>query len=209
MADEWFYVKDKKKQGPVTFVQLQSLAAQGHIAPGDMLLQGGTTKWTAAESVQGLFPATPGDFPFGPPPEPAAPPPESEAPPAAEDLEVFAQASEATQRVRPHQGQLIFNLGATTIGGGALGLLGTGLMLISGYWYPLLVFSLFAAGVGGPVYFKAGNDLRKMKANVVDPSGEQQTQQGQFFALIGAVLGAVGIALGTIIIIVTKLTRAS
>src|SRR5437870_1719460 len=102
MPDEWFYVKDKKKQGPVSFAQLQGLAAQGQIAPADMVLQGGTTKWAAAESVAGLFPAAGGDFPFGPPPGPEPPP---EPPP---DLEVFAQAAEATERARPHQGSLIF-----------------------------------------------------------------------------------------------------
>src|SRR5271154_3369534 len=100
MPDEWFYVQDKKKMGPVSLVQLRDLVAQGQIGRTDMLLQGGTTRWLTAESVEGLFPGAPEELPFGGfggPPEPAPDP----GPPA--DHEAFAEAAETT-RLKPHQG---------------------------------------------------------------------------------------------------------
>ncbi len=173
MPDEWFYVKDKQKKGPVSFAQLRDLVQHGHIARADMLLQGGTTKWLTAETVNGLFPEAPV---------------EGEAPEPPPNLEVFAEAAEATERARPHQGPLIWGLGIASVAAGAIGLAGA-------FWYPLAVLSLFAAGVGLPVYFKAVGDLRRMKTGHIDPGGENQTQQGQMFALAGGGLGALGLAI--------------
>jgi hypothetical protein len=191
MPDEWFYVKDKKKQGPISFAQLRELVATGEIGRADMLLQGGTTKWLAAETVAGLFPEAPVEGPAEPPP----------------DLEVFAEAAAATERVKPHQGQLIWALGLASVGTGALGLLGAMLVLFWPGWYPLAVFALFAAGVGLPVYFKAVNDLRRMRSGHVDPAGEPQTQQGQMFALAGGILGAVSLAVLAVKILIYLVTK--
>lgn len=173
MPDEWFYVKDKQKKGPISFSQLRDLVQHGQIGRADMLLQGGTAKWLAADTVTGLFPEAPieGDAPEPPP-----------------DLEVFAEAAEAKGRAKPHQGPLIWGLGIASVATGAIGLAGA-------FWYPLAALSLFAAAVGLPVYFKAVGDLRRMKTGHVDPSGEAQTQQGQMFALAGGGLGAVGLAI--------------
>src|SRR5262249_30504873 len=44
-----------QKHGPVSWGQLQQLAAVGQLAPADMLLQQGTAKWVAATSITGLF----------------------------------------------------------------------------------------------------------------------------------------------------------
>jgi hypothetical protein len=57
--DAWFYVRDKKKVGPLPFEQLQKLAAVGHLQPLDMVFQGGHRKWTAAKEINNLFPAAP------------------------------------------------------------------------------------------------------------------------------------------------------
>jgi hypothetical protein len=55
----WYYTHNgKKKLGPVSSAQLKALAALGKLLPDDMLLQEGSSKWTLARSVKGLFPAT-------------------------------------------------------------------------------------------------------------------------------------------------------
>lgn len=183
MPDEWFYVKDKQKKGPIAFAQLRELVLHGQIGRADMVLQGGTTKWAAAETVAGLFPEAPAEGPADPPPP---------------DLEVFAEAAEATDRVKPHQGPLIWQLSLASMGCGIIGLAGV-------LWYPLAALALFAVGVGLPVYFKAGNELRRMRAGQVDPAGVPQTQQGQMFALVGTAIGGLGLAIvvGRILIYVT------
>jgi hypothetical protein len=188
MPDEWFYVKDKKKQGPVTFAQLQSLAASGQIHRADMLLQGGTTKWVAAESVAGLFPAQAGDFPIG---TEEAPPPDA---PSPGELEVFAEAQEAAERIKPHQGDLLFLLGISSMVASGVGLLGI-------LWYFMLPFSLIALGVGVPTVIKAGKDIRGMKANRIDPAGEGQAQQGRLFGMIGAIAGGVTLAIAAVVLL--------
>src|SRR5436190_14364554 len=112
MPDEWFYIKEKKKLGPVSFAQLKDMVGRGQLNRTDMVLQGGTSKWAAAEAV-GLFPGMGDDFPIAAPPivVPAEPPP---------DLEVFAQATE--QRMKPHQGDMILILGIASIAAGVIGL---------------------------------------------------------------------------------------
>jgi serine/threonine protein kinase len=52
---QWFYAHNRQKHGPVSWGQLQQLAAVGQLAPADMLLQQGTVKWVAATSINGLF----------------------------------------------------------------------------------------------------------------------------------------------------------
>ncbi len=59
MSDTWYYVRDKKKLGPIAWDQLQQLARTGQLAPADMVLKNGSTKWQAARDVSGLVPATP------------------------------------------------------------------------------------------------------------------------------------------------------
>jgi hypothetical protein len=52
----WYLARGKQKYGPYSTEQLRQFAAEGKIAPTDMLLQAGVQKWTLASSVQGLFP---------------------------------------------------------------------------------------------------------------------------------------------------------
>ncbi len=52
----WYYIRDRKKVGPVPWMRLHELAASGQLRPADMVLLGGATHWTQALSVEGLFP---------------------------------------------------------------------------------------------------------------------------------------------------------
>ena len=88
-ADQWFYVKDKKKVGPVTAAQLRQLIVGGQLRGSDMVVAAGTTKWQPAGSVPGIF---------GPPRAPAAPaqpakPAAAPQPPAAAPLKPAAAAA--------------------------------------------------------------------------------------------------------------------
>jgi WD40 repeat protein len=63
----WYYIRDRKKVGPVAEAQLRELVTSGQIRPGDMLLAHGATHWQQAVSVDGLFPtvAVPPPLPNG------------------------------------------------------------------------------------------------------------------------------------------------
>ena len=52
----WYYVREKKKVGPISQAQLQELAVRGELGPADMVLQQGSAKWAPASSVDNLFP---------------------------------------------------------------------------------------------------------------------------------------------------------
>lgn len=185
MSDEWFYVKEKKKQGPVSYAQLRDLVLHGHLARADMVLPGGTTKWQSAETVDGLFPAAP-DF-TSPAGGTGLEPPGDE--PSPDDLAVFTSAT--ANRMRPHQGQLVFTIGATSIGFAVVGLAGM-------IWLYMLAFSLAALGLGVPAVVKAGADLHKMKLNLMDPAGEGQTRLGRILGMVGAILGGLELLVGVI-----------
>ncbi|MBY0524664.1 MAG: trypsin-like peptidase domain-containing protein [Gemmataceae bacterium] len=51
MPVNWFVARKGKKDGPYTLEQLQQLAHSAQLEPGDMVLQEGTTKWSAASAV--------------------------------------------------------------------------------------------------------------------------------------------------------------
>lgn len=52
----WFYVRDKKRLGPVPEEELKALAARGQLGRDDMVLHQGETRWAQASTVPGLFP---------------------------------------------------------------------------------------------------------------------------------------------------------
>jgi len=54
--NSWYYARGKQKLGPISFDQLQQLAASGELQPTDMVLQEDARIWTAAWSVDGLYP---------------------------------------------------------------------------------------------------------------------------------------------------------
>lgn len=52
----WYYARDGREQGPVTFAQLQQLAAYGELQPHDLVWAEGMADWIEAAQVAGLFP---------------------------------------------------------------------------------------------------------------------------------------------------------
>lgn len=55
----WYFVRDGKKQGPVTAQVIKKLAAEGRLTPNDKLWKAGLKEWVAAGSLPGLkFSAT-------------------------------------------------------------------------------------------------------------------------------------------------------
>lgn len=59
MRADWHYIKNGKEHGPVTFEELQRLAATGELKETDEVWkQGSAADWTAAPNVPGLFDGT-------------------------------------------------------------------------------------------------------------------------------------------------------
>ena len=67
----WFYIRDRKKIGPIPWTNLRELVASGQLRPADMVLPGGATRWTQALAIDGLFPLPNTLATQGPPPLPA------------------------------------------------------------------------------------------------------------------------------------------
>ena len=89
----WFYIRDRKKIGPVPWMNLRDLAVGGQLRPADMVLPGGATHWIQALSVEGLF-SLPNSLPTqGPPPLPSA---------ATISLPTAAPAATFSQAALPH-----------------------------------------------------------------------------------------------------------
>ena len=53
----WFVAKNRQKIGPISFGQLQEMAATSQLQPSDMIVQDGTKQWLKASSIADLFPA--------------------------------------------------------------------------------------------------------------------------------------------------------
>lgn len=76
MADEWYYAQDGARHGPVLTDELKRLAAEGSLAPTDLIWKPGMPKWTPASRAKGLYArdAVPPELPpgaaSGPPPVP-------------------------------------------------------------------------------------------------------------------------------------------
>jgi WD40 repeat protein len=54
----WYFAQDRRKIGPVSWPRLREMAAAGQLAPTDMLLREGATRWQPASTVEGLFAAS-------------------------------------------------------------------------------------------------------------------------------------------------------
>lgn len=85
---EWYYVREGKQQGPVSFESLRDLAQQGSLRPQQLVWNTGMKDWTPAAEVEGIF-----SRPIPQQPEPATAIPE--APEAPE-----APAEGATRRLQ-------------------------------------------------------------------------------------------------------------
>lgn len=87
----WYYTRDRKPLGPVTFDQLKESARGGEIAPHELVWREGMAQWTEARTLDGLYPT--------PPP---VPPPGVEEPPLGEDAdEPVLEVVEAEPEERP------------------------------------------------------------------------------------------------------------
>lgn len=51
----WYFTFQGVKQGPVTSAQLRTMAAEGKIAPADLVWKDGLPDWIPAAKVRGLF----------------------------------------------------------------------------------------------------------------------------------------------------------
>lgn len=207
MPDEWFYVADRKKMGPVPFAQLQSLAAAGRLKPADMVLQGGTTKWAAAETVPNLFQAASDYLP-----------PEPTAQEQAETREGFAEMiDEAPSTMKAHSGNLIMTWGFVSLG---VAIIQPFLYCCTGFLLAQAesrgVLSLFAQlmhgvvflapaasiGIGLPAWTRGSKHLQLMAHQQMDPAGQGSTATGRICGLIGMILGGIEIVVMLIIFIV-------
>lgn len=57
VAAEYHYIEDRRKVGPVSLARLKELVTAGRLRAADMILPLGTTKWTKAAELSGLFPS--------------------------------------------------------------------------------------------------------------------------------------------------------
>lgn len=55
MSANWYYTKNKEREGPVTPAQLKQLASKGWLAPDDLVWKEGMPNWLPARKVRGLF----------------------------------------------------------------------------------------------------------------------------------------------------------
>lgn len=55
MPDDWYYVKNSERRGPVSLAKLRSMAADGWLAPDDLVWQSGMADWVPARSADGVF----------------------------------------------------------------------------------------------------------------------------------------------------------
>jgi hypothetical protein len=68
MSQQWSYSKAGQRQGPVTTEKLKELAAQGQVAPTDLVWKEGMSQWVEARSIKGLFPVVAATTVQGTPP---------------------------------------------------------------------------------------------------------------------------------------------
>ena len=95
MSEEsWFYAdSNQQQQGPISFGEIQQLAASGTIQPSTLIWKEGMASWTAASEVQGVY-ANPGTQTPGPPAQiPEIPSNPYEAPASANPTAVSSTGS--------------------------------------------------------------------------------------------------------------------
>jgi hypothetical protein len=55
MANDWYYVQNSERQGPVSLERLKAMAEAGWLGPDDYVWQQGMTDWIPARDAEGLF----------------------------------------------------------------------------------------------------------------------------------------------------------
>src|SRR5207253_168145 len=60
-GDQWLYVKNKVRHGPVPLAELKALTLAGKLLVSDMVFQVGWPRWKLAADVPSLYPTTPAE----------------------------------------------------------------------------------------------------------------------------------------------------
>jgi len=55
MIDRWYYIRNKRKVGPVSMAELREATRVGQLGPSDKVLREGASHWVDAQSLVGLF----------------------------------------------------------------------------------------------------------------------------------------------------------
>ena len=58
VSQQWYYMKDGRKRGPVAADKLKELADSTQLSPTDLCCEKGASGWCQARNIDGLFPAT-------------------------------------------------------------------------------------------------------------------------------------------------------
>jgi GYF domain 2 len=56
MKNDWYYMSNGQKHGPVSSRQLKGLADEGRLLPEDLIWTPGFSEWKPAGFLKGLFP---------------------------------------------------------------------------------------------------------------------------------------------------------
>jgi hypothetical protein len=92
----------------------------------------------------------------------------------------------------PHRGPLITTLGGLSALCGAPG-------LIAICFWPFVIPSLLALGLGSAALVMSRHDLDLMERNIMDPDGRTALESGRAWASVGTVLGLIGVTLGGLV----------
>ncbi len=57
MSQQWYYVKDGQRRGPISTHELRDVVASGQLQADDLVWKEGMVNWAAARNLKGLFPA--------------------------------------------------------------------------------------------------------------------------------------------------------
>lgn len=123
----WFYAdSNKQQQGPITFGEIQQLAAKATIQPSTLIWKQGMESWTAASKIEGVF-SNPETQTAGPPtPIPVIPSNPYEAPYSGNSTTVSAAGSYPIPYVKKCSFALLLSLFIT---GAIIGAIGLGIFI--------------------------------------------------------------------------------
>ena len=171
----WFYAdSNQQQQGPITFGEIQQLAAKGTIQPSTLIWKEGMAGWTAASEVQGVYGNSATQTPASP--TQAIPSNPYEAPASANAIEVSSTGAYPIPTVKKCSFALF------------LGLLITGVVITA---IGLVIFiGEYSEGTGGyrPEQVNSQDDSQ----NFVSP---QQTITTETPSLVGVFVMLIGVSI--------------
>lgn len=101
MTRQWYYAHEGQQIGPMTFQELQVLAASGRLSPHDLVWSEGMSNWVPARNIADLFSTT----------KDVAPPTLPTGHVASYQARVRDQPLGLESSLQPHRGALILTLG--------------------------------------------------------------------------------------------------